>query len=239
MLSNDGGHKRTASMVGLKGSRPSSPALSRGDEPDTSNNAMAPTMDGSLDALLSPQIQTRQGDGPMSTLRDSVAEGDIVDVDLGVDESHFSNVPLSAGAGERNGNGAANRGSGLSVLNRATSSSQAGRPISYSVGQSVSTPQMAGSKKGSHKKSASSTTLDSNPRNSSGNLPFLLHRLDLQKVQETANPSSHRLSLDGQHRIHEEFSRLQSNQVETLTAGADESIDWGTPSPVCYLPVST
>ena len=59
------------------------------------------------------------------------------------------------------------------------------------------------------------------------NLPFLLHRLDLQKVQEDANPASHRLSLDRQHRIQEEFTRLQSSQTEASDDGLSEAIDWG------------
>ena len=222
-MTSEESHKRTASTVGLKGSRPSSPLPAGGD----SDSITPSNVDGSLDALLSPQLETRDDAGSMKVLRDSVVDGDVVDVDLGGDDSHFSNVPLSAGTIERNRNEATRIGSGVSLLNRPSSSSHTGRPVSYAIGQSASTPQVPATTRASHKKSASTTTLESDGHNSSGNLPFLLHRLDLQKVKEDADPTSRRLSLDGQHRIHEEFSRLQSNKTEALNVGAGESIDWG------------
>jgi hypothetical protein len=213
------GHKRTASTVGLKGSRPSSPEVGGPDR-----SSVGPGVGGSLEALLSPQAQEN---GKLSSeRRDSVAE--TVEVEVGVDESHFSNVPLSAGSGDKNGVASALRNAAVSIANRASSSSQTDRPLSYSITQSASTPQPLSATRLSHKKSASTTTLDSNNRTSAGNLPFLLHRLDLQKVQEDASPTSHRLSLDGQHRIQEEFSRLQSSKTEASNDSPSETIDWGT-----------
>ena len=221
MMAVDEGHKRTASTVGLKGSRSSSPVPGEGGDSD--NNA-TPIAGTSLEALLSPQAQENRL--VTSGQRDSVAEN--VEVEVGVDESHFSNVPLSAGSGGRNGVNPALQSSTLSTSSRASSSSQTGRPMSHSFVQSVSTPSMPlSATRLTHKKSASTTTLDSNNRTSTGNLPFLLHRLDLQEVQEDANPASHRLSLDGQHRIQEEFTRLQSSQTEASDDGLSEAIDWG------------
>ena len=80
------------------------------------------------------------------------------------------------------------------------------------------------------KRTASSYTVGSSGRESSSNLPFLIQRLDLQKVEEDANPAR-RVSVDGtQQRIQEELSRLQNQNTIMPTTKEEEEvefIDWG------------
>ncbi|THH05281.1 hypothetical protein EW145_g4915 [Phellinidium pouzarii] len=164
----------------------------------TSDAARGP---GSLDELLSPTATVHDDLEKRDSVAESVAETEVVD-----DEARFSNVPLSG-----NSHGSEQD---LQRLERRSTVSF-GRP-----GSSTS-----GSKKSGHKKSASSYAVGSSVRGSVGNLPFLLHRLDLQRSQED---SSRRISSDGQQRLQEEFSRIQNGLQSSSSSETDveSTIDW-------------
>ncbi|KAH8119401.1 RabGAP/TBC [Phellopilus nigrolimitatus] len=141
-------------------------------------------------------------------MTDSGVEIEVVD-----DDSRFSNVPLSGGTLSSGQDSRASFSASSIAERRSTVSFE--RP-----GSAASSPRK------SHKKSASSYTVGSSSRGSVGNLPFLLQRLDLQKSQEETNLSK-RISLDGQQRLQEEFSRIQNGHQschpETET---EKTIDW-------------
>ena len=166
-----------------------------------------PTAPASLDELLSPTAKEANFER-----RDSVADS-TTEVETEADNERFSNVPLS---GVTTLNGSENsRGSMASIMLERRSTVSLGRP-----GSSTSVAKVS-----RHKKSASSYTIGS-VRESVGNLPFLLQRLDLQKSQSNAN---HRVSLNGQQRLQEEFSKLQNEQQKEVSeAETIDSIDWGT-----------
>ena len=175
---------------------------------DTHMATDAPATVG-LDDLLSPTMKEK----PDSEKQDeNTSEHDALD-----DDTRFSNVPLSGDANNSLVNGAHSR-----VSTSASSMSERRSTMSF---EKLGSPVSA-MRKNMHKKSASSYTVGSSNRESAGNLPFLLHRLDLQKVQENAN--GQRRSLEGQQRIQEEFSRLQSG-LPAIDASVDEesAIDWG------------
>ncbi|KAG5648462.1 hypothetical protein DXG03_003073 [Asterophora parasitica] len=74
-----------------------------------------------------------------------------------------------------------------------------------------------------HKKSASTTTI-----RSGNNLSFIAARLNLQDDRR----ASYRGSLDGQHKLQEEFSRLHEEEEEKRSKenAVDEKFDWSAPS---------
>ncbi|KAJ6625620.1 rab-GTPase-TBC domain-containing protein [Mycena sp. CBHHK59/15] len=152
-----------------------------------------------LDSLLSP--------GPRSetfreAARDSVAtDSDFNDVALD-DEPGFSPIALTSGmhAGE--------------VVDEST-----GRPRSAS--ESSITPTVVDPVVSpSHKKSLSTATL-----RSVHNVPFILARIDAQKPDLDSRPN--RVSIDGQHKLQEEFVRKQKDkEVDTNDNIAHAAIDW-------------
>lgn len=151
-----------------------------------------------LDSLLSPQAEDFEQRVPE---RDSIAESDFNDVALD-DDSRFSTVALS----ERQ-----------SVIEDTLPGTE-----DDTKERSASPPLTSSDpfKPTSHKKSASTTTI-----RSVGNLPFILARLDIQKAQDD---TSRRVSIDGQHKIHEEFVRLQKGKEEEEENAVNAAIDWGT-----------
>lgn len=176
---------------------------------EVETNSAAPA---ALEDLLSP---TTKETSDVEKQEEDVAELEAVD-----DDTRFSNVPLSADA------------NGTHTRESTSTSSVSERRSTLSFDKSGSPSSII--RKNMHKKSASSYTVGSSGRESAGNLPFLLHRLDLQKVQENTN--GQRKSLDGQQRIQEELSRLQ-NGLPTIDAETNEenAIDWGMQSVTPFI----
>lgn len=69
-----------------------------------------------------------------------------------------------------------------------------------------------------HKKTASTSTIMS-----ANNVPFILARLD----NDENDDGSRRQSLDGQQKLQEEFTKMQSGQDRQTQESAANSIDWG------------
>lgn len=161
---------------------------------------VVPITADSLEALLSPQ-----GAGFDDRLpeRESITEpADFNDVALD-DDSGFSLVALSSGE--------STAGSGSGPIHQVEV--ETGRPRSTTSILPLQSPKQI-----SHKKSASTTTICS-----AHNLPFLVARLD---IQEESRPN--RGSVDGQHKLQEEFARLQKEREEIEENNVNGAIDWGT-----------
>lgn len=152
-----------------------------------------------LEALRSPDTEVFHDRPPE---QESIAESDFNDIALD-DDSAFSPVALTSQRGS--GSNTSIRGEGV----------ENGRPRSVSVPQADFNP----SKKPSHKKTASTTTI-----RSSNNLPFILARLDLQDE----SGAGHRGSVDGQQKLQEEFARLHKEEEEAKETAKASAIDWGT-----------
>ncbi|KAG5342673.1 hypothetical protein C0989_010641 [Termitomyces sp. Mn162] len=80
------------------------------------------------------------------------------------------------------------------------------------------TPQEADPQptKTGHKKSASTTTIRSD-----NNLPFIISRL------QDEHRLSQRGSVDGQHKLQEEFARLHKEEEKATEPATNKTIDWG------------
>ncbi|KAF8893306.1 rab-GTPase-TBC domain-containing protein [Infundibulicybe gibba] len=131
--------------------------------------------------------------------QEPIAESDFNDVALD-DESVFSPVALSSSESVDN------------VASDQTDDTQ--RMSSGSVALPVHTPP----RQASHKKTVSTTTI-----RSGHNLPFILARMDLQ------DGGSNRGSVDGQHKLQEEFARLQKEKEQEHISeeqGVNGAIDW-------------
>lgn len=173
-------------------------------------NMESDTVPATLDELLSPAMKVADAFDEQQNVRDSAAELESLN-----DELRFSNVPLSGGGTNAILDSPSSPATSTSVLERRKTTSSGGLESNFVA------------KKTLHKKSASSYTVGSASRESAGNLPFLLQRLDLQKAQEGAN-LARRISLDGQQRIQEEFERIQSgHQANPMEMDAEHAIDWG------------
>lgn len=159
-----------------------------------------------LDSLLSPhdsekgefEVAPAISPGP----RESETEFNEVTLD---DDPRFSTVPLTA---YRNGTS----GSSFEL--------QMGRRRSSSI--IISENDSSSTKHSLHKKSLSESSVLSG-----NNLPFILARLDAQKALDAHDPKSHRISVDGQLKLKEEFVRLQSGRLEEVENAAHATIDWG------------
>jgi hypothetical protein len=158
-----------------------------------------------LESLRSPRDPTQFVEKPPG--RESIAESDFNDIALD-DDSALSPISLN------NRQSSVSGGSDRNV-------DDIGRPLSASLPKTAFNP----SKQGSHKKSASTTTIRS-PKN----LSFLLARLDLQ---EESSGSSHRGSVDGQQKLQEEFARLHKEKEEAKDGFSTGAIDWGASSDYC------
>ncbi|KAI5123943.1 hypothetical protein M0805_006357 [Coniferiporia weirii] len=166
------------------------------------------TVPVSLDGLLSPTKEGNDDSEKRESISDLISGTDIVG-----NEAHFSIVSLSEGANGRHS-------SGQNSLHSPLASSLAERRSTVSFerpGSTASSLQRPG-----HRKSASSYTAGTSIRESVGNLPFLLQRLDLQKAQAQED-STRRVSLDRHERLKEEFSRIQTSSE---TDAAESAIDW-------------
>ncbi|KAJ6499274.1 rab-GTPase-TBC domain-containing protein [Mycena sanguinolenta] len=157
----------------------------------------------SLESLLSPGPDPAQQTFRLST-RDSVAtDSDFNDVALD-EEIGFSPVALASGM-----NPADSTDSGPPGRSRSASDSSVTPTIadtSASVSQS------------SHKRSASTATI-----RSVNNLPFILARIETQKPESDTRPN--RSSLDGQHKLQEEFARKHKEEDDENADNA-AAIDW-------------
>jgi hypothetical protein len=206
----------------------------------------------------SNNANSKANTGSRSGPGDGIEEGE-VEMD---DDARFSNVPLTGtgpGSGDPRKSFAAGRVSGSSspsssMLERrstvsfgrssvglaSAASIRSGVVVNSSNSKGGPSDAISGSGAGGskHRKSASAHTVGSGPRASEGgNLPFLLHRLDLQKSLEgdggvggegKGGTDARRLSANGQQRLQEEFSRLQHGHQRRPSRADDEnSIDWG------------
>ncbi|KAJ7497322.1 rab-GTPase-TBC domain-containing protein [Mycena latifolia] len=153
-----------------------------------------------LDSLLSPGPEPEHQSFRIP-VRDSVATvSDFNDVALD-DESGFSPIALTSG------------------MDSTSSEPPEGR--SRSASDSSITPTVVDTAAGpSHKKSASTATI-----RSVNNLPFILARIETQKPDPDSRPN--RSSVDGQHKLQEEFARKQKDkEVEDDDNAANAAIDW-------------
>lgn len=173
------------------------PAVAASTSPRAAEVASLP-----LDSLLSPQSTGFES----LPARESTTELEFNDVVLD-DEEQFSAVPLSARP-----NITKSMSSSQIVENDEQRNTVSNGPpdFTYTV------------ERNTHKKSASNSTI-----RSARNLPFILARLDIQKVQDETDPKAHRSSMDGQQKIHEEFVRLQKERQEAEENAINAAIDWG------------
>ncbi|KAJ7096293.1 rab-GTPase-TBC domain-containing protein [Mycena epipterygia] len=150
-----------------------------------------------LDALFSPGPEPETQSFRIPA-RDSVAtDADFNDVAL---DDELSPVALTSG------------------MDSTSSDSPAGR--SRSASDSSITPTVVDTALPSHKKSASTSTI-----RSVNNLPFILARIETQKPDSDTRPN--RSSLDGQHKLQEEFARKQKDkEIENDDNAANAAIDW-------------
>lgn len=160
-----------------------------------------------LDALLSPtDSETR------FPTRESIAASDVTD-----DDTRFSMVPLSARQSMEPSDSRVSIGSASSpretderrntVLldNTALDSLIIGQPSFHS-----------------HKKTTSLSTILS-----ASHVPYLLSQLDVQGDDDGEfDEAARRRSLDGQYKLQEEFSRVQSEKEVKEQSSEDASIDW-------------
>ncbi|KAJ7346650.1 rab-GTPase-TBC domain-containing protein [Mycena albidolilacea] len=159
-----------------------------------------------LDSLLSPGPEPEHQSFRLST-RDSVAtDSDFNDVALD-DEAGFSPVALTSGMNPTDSTDS----DAPPARSRSASDSSLAPTIADA---SVSAPSQASQP--SHQRSASTATI-----RSVNNLPFILARIETQKPDPDARPN--RSSLDGQHKLQEEFARKQKEEDDENAAHA---IDW-------------
>jgi hypothetical protein len=186
----------------------------------------SPSVPG-LDSLLSPAAEDEprtfasvpldagadedaDAEGATPHPRDSFADVDVdADATQTVDayDVRFSNVPLTAHAP---------RPSVDSVQGIAPQS----RRATIQLGEG--SPTHSGS---THRRTGSAAST-----NSSSALPFILHRLDLQKDEETNNPRHS----TGHHLIQEEFDKMHKKELQSESHQAN--IDWGTSGSIsCHV----
>ncbi|KAJ7924841.1 rab-GTPase-TBC domain-containing protein [Mycena leptocephala] len=156
-----------------------------------------------LESLLSPGPEPERQTFRIST-RDSVAtDSDFNDVALD-DESGFSPITLTSGMDSTGSEVTAGR-------SRSASDSSIAVTIADTAA-STSQP--------SHKRSASTATITS-----VNNVPFILARIETQKPDSDNRPN--RTSIDGQHKLQEEFARKQKDKdAESDDHAANAAIDW-------------
>ncbi|KAJ7132747.1 rab-GTPase-TBC domain-containing protein [Mycena crocata] len=159
-----------------------------------------------LDSLLSPGPESAQTF--RISPRDSVAtEADFNDVALD-DESRFSPIALTSGMDSSQSAGRSRSASESSITPTIVDTTSAASVCPLPSGQP------------SHKKSSSTTTI-----RSVNNLPFILARIETQKPDSDTRPN--RSSIDGQHKLQEEFARKQKDkEVENDDNPANAAIDW-------------
>ncbi|KAJ7770217.1 rab-GTPase-TBC domain-containing protein [Mycena maculata] len=157
-----------------------------------------------LDSLLSPGPEPERQTFRIST-RDSVAtDSDFNDVALD-DDSTFSPIALTSGMDSTD--------SEAEVSGRSRSASDSS--VTPTVVDAAALPSQP-----SHKKSMSTRTI-----RSVNNLPFILARIETQKPDADARPN--RSSIDGQHKLQEEFARKQKDkEIENDENAANAAIDW-------------
>ena len=165
-----------------------------------------------LDSLLSPQ-------GPSFPVhviqRESVTDSEFHGLD---DESDFSMVPLSARQST-----ATIASDNVSIKSTST---QVGNAKEHKRRTTISlapSEPLNPAKQVLHKKSPSGSSVKS----LAGNTPFILARLENQREQDDLDPNTHRGSMDGQHRLQEEFVRMQNEIKEEENHVGNNAIDWG------------
>lgn len=176
--------------------------------------SLAPGGGSPLDALLSPHPNATFVAEEAVPLPESDEESDGKEVVL--DDSHFSTVPLSARQSK------ASIASNASVISTATQvGRESGRKATVSLTASDSSTMAL------HRRSLSASSDRSESVN--GNTPFILARLESQKEQEELGSKGHRVSVDGQQKLQEEFVRMQQDikEEEEESAATAAAIDWG------------
>ncbi|KAJ7703168.1 rab-GTPase-TBC domain-containing protein [Mycena rosella] len=161
----------------------------------------SPAKTDPLDSLLSPGPEPEHQSFRIPA-RDSVATvADFNDVALSDDESGFSPIALTSGMDSTS-----------SEITSGRSRSASDSSITPTVVDAAASP--------SHKKSSSTATI-----RSVNNLPFILARIETQKPNPDTRPN--RTSIDGQHKLQEEFARKQKDkEVEDDDNAANAAIDW-------------
>lgn len=164
-----------------------------------------------LDSLLSPEDPSF----PTNVIqRDSIAESEFSG--LG-DESDFSMVPLSA---HQSATSIASDSSSKSTSTQVGNIKEDRRRATISSAPSES---LFSAQQTLHKKSPSGSSV----QGLAGNTPFILARLESQREYDEADPKAHRGSVDGQHRLQEEFVRMHNEIKEEDHFASNNSIDWG------------
>lgn len=165
-----------------------------------------------LDSLLSPHDPSFSAN---TIQRESVAESEFSG--LG-DESDFSTVPLSA---RQSTSSIASDTSIKSTSTQVGNVKEDRRRATISVAPSES---LIPAQKILHKKSPSGSSVKS----LAGNTPFILARLESQREYDGSDSTAHRGSVDGQHKLQEEFVRMQNEIKEEESHAGNNAIDWGT-----------
>ncbi|KAJ7783218.1 rab-GTPase-TBC domain-containing protein [Mycena metata] len=161
-------------------------------------------MSSPLESLLSPGPAEGQQTFRLSAPpnRDSIAtdasESDFNDVAL-EDDSGFSPIALTSGMDSTN-----------PEFTPARSRSASDSSVAATLADTVTKP--------SHERSASTATV-----RSVNNLPFILARIETQKPDPDTRPN--RSSVDGQHKLQEEFARKQKDKDDDDNA-VHTAIDW-------------
>lgn len=158
-----------------------------------------------LDALLSPTIT----DSETQSIRESVAASDIAD------EERFSTVLLTSARQSLDSpeGVTADVGSSTSVISDENSTGDLQDTNVLSGDDLVRLVHTSRA----HKKTASTSTIMS-----SNNVNFFLGRLEAQE-EDRSRPQS----IDGQQKLQEEFSKMQSDQDRQTQETSANLIDWG------------
>ncbi|KAJ7045543.1 rab-GTPase-TBC domain-containing protein [Mycena alexandri] len=161
-------------------------------------------MSSPLESLLSPGPAEGQQSFRLSAPpnRDSIAtdasESDFNDVAL-EDDSGFSPIALTSGMDSSD-----------PEVTPGRSRSASDSSVAATLADTVTKP--------SHERSASTATVTVN------NLPFILARIETQKPDPDTRPN--RSSVDGQHKLQEEFARKQKDKDIDDDNAAHAAIDW-------------
>jgi len=167
-----------------------------------------------LDSLLSPRTTTFDTHAlSPEVVGESESREDGLDY-----ESDFSMVPLSARQSTTS------IGSNTSIKSIATQVGKENKRMTTVL--SMTPSESSTLTRSLHTKSASASSDQSLTGN---NTPFILARLESQKEQDEYGPKSHRASVDGQHKLQEEFVRVHNGIKEEDEESniANTRIDWG------------
>lgn len=173
-------------------------------------DALPESSPGNLDDLLSPTLNdpgTARPTLPPLDARDSMTPTELADAQV-----RFSNVPLSTAVSTATLDDASSRKSISSWTSRA---SRDGRRNTVAFESSGSSTLVS--------PTSSKRPMSGDSAQSSGSLPFMLQRLDLQKAKNEDERKSRRQS---QMILQNEFAKVHEQQIE-IEKPAGPAIDWG------------